>query len=64
MRIAQDEVFGPVLAIIRTGDVDEALRVENASPYGNAALAVVQARAVATAAVSSGRCSTLAGRFG
>ncbi len=37
MRIAQEEVFGPVLAIVRTGTVDEALAIENASPYGNAA---------------------------
>jgi malonate-semialdehyde dehydrogenase (acetylating)/methylmalonate-semialdehyde dehydrogenase len=37
MRIAQDEVFGPVLVIIRAKDVDEALKVENSSPYGNAA---------------------------
>ncbi|HUF49501.1 MAG TPA: CoA-acylating methylmalonate-semialdehyde dehydrogenase [Longimicrobiales bacterium] len=37
MRIAQEEVFGPVLAVIRVPDVDSALAVENASPYGNAA---------------------------
>jgi malonate-semialdehyde dehydrogenase (acetylating)/methylmalonate-semialdehyde dehydrogenase len=37
MTIAQEEVFGPVLAIIRTPDLDHALAVENASPYGNAA---------------------------
>ncbi len=37
MRIAQEEVFGPVLAIIRARDVDEAIAIENASPYGNAA---------------------------
>ena len=37
MKIAQEEVFGPVLVIIRAKDVDEALRIENASPYGNAA---------------------------
>src|SRR3954463_6117284 len=37
MRIAQDEVFGPVLVIIRTPDVNGALAIENASPYGNAA---------------------------
>lgn len=37
MRIAQEEVFGPVLAIIRAKDIDAALAVENASPYGNAA---------------------------
>jgi malonate-semialdehyde dehydrogenase (acetylating)/methylmalonate-semialdehyde dehydrogenase len=37
MKIAREEVFGPVLAIVRAGDVDEALAIENASPYGNAA---------------------------
>jgi len=37
MRIAKEEVFGPVLAIVRAGTVDEALAIENASPYGNAA---------------------------
>jgi malonate-semialdehyde dehydrogenase (acetylating)/methylmalonate-semialdehyde dehydrogenase len=37
MRIAQEEVFGPVLVIIRSRNVDEALAVENASRYGNAA---------------------------
>jgi len=37
MKIAQEEVFGPVLVIIRTRDLDEAIAVENASPYGNAA---------------------------
>jgi malonate-semialdehyde dehydrogenase (acetylating) / methylmalonate-semialdehyde dehydrogenase len=36
-KIAREEVFGPVLAIIRTGDLDQAIAVENASPYGNAA---------------------------
>jgi malonate-semialdehyde dehydrogenase (acetylating)/methylmalonate-semialdehyde dehydrogenase len=37
MRIAQEEVFGPVLAIVRANDLAGAIRVENASPYGNAA---------------------------
>jgi malonate-semialdehyde dehydrogenase (acetylating) / methylmalonate-semialdehyde dehydrogenase len=37
MRIAQEEVFGPVLAIVRARDVDEAIAIENSSPYGNAA---------------------------
>lgn len=37
MRIAQEEVFGPVLAIVRTGSLDDALAIENRSPYGNAA---------------------------
>src|ERR1051325_687812 len=37
MRIAQEEVFGPVMVIIRAKDVDEALDVQHRSPYGNAA---------------------------
>jgi len=37
MKIAQEEIFGPVMVIIRASDVDEALKVENSSPYGNAA---------------------------
>ncbi len=36
MAIAKEEVFGPVLAIMRTNDVDEAIRIENSSNYGNA----------------------------
>ncbi|MDB4879437.1 MAG: methylmalonate-semialdehyde dehydrogenase [Gemmatimonadetes bacterium] len=47
MRIAQDEVFGPVLAIVRAKDVGEALRIENASPYGNAASVFTESGAVA-----------------
>ena len=47
MRIAQDEVFGPVLVIVRTTDVDAALAVENASPYGNAASVFTESGAVA-----------------
>jgi malonate-semialdehyde dehydrogenase (acetylating)/methylmalonate-semialdehyde dehydrogenase len=47
MRIAQEEVFGPVLVIIRAGDVDEALRIENASPYGNAASVFTESGGVA-----------------
>lgn len=47
MRIAQEEVFGPVLVIIRTKDVDEALRVENRSPYGNAASVFTESGGIA-----------------
>jgi malonate-semialdehyde dehydrogenase (acetylating)/methylmalonate-semialdehyde dehydrogenase len=37
MAIAQQEVFGPVLAVMRAGDMDEALDIERRSPFGNAA---------------------------
>jgi malonate-semialdehyde dehydrogenase (acetylating) / methylmalonate-semialdehyde dehydrogenase len=47
MNIAKEEVFGPVLAIIRTKDVDQALAIENASPYGNAAAVFTENGALA-----------------
>jgi len=37
MPIAKEEVFGPVLSIIRVNDLDEAIAIENNSNYGNAA---------------------------
>lgn len=42
MRIAQEEVFGPVISIIRAKDLDAALAIENANPYGNAAAVFTQ----------------------
>ena len=47
MRIAQEEVFGPVLVIVRTSNIDQALAVENASPYGNAASVFTESGATA-----------------
>ncbi|MDB4906046.1 MAG: methylmalonate-semialdehyde dehydrogenase [Gemmatimonadetes bacterium] len=47
MKIAQEEVFGPVIVIVRAKDVDEALRIENASPYGNAASVFTESGGVA-----------------
>jgi malonate-semialdehyde dehydrogenase (acetylating)/methylmalonate-semialdehyde dehydrogenase len=35
MRCYQDEIFGPVLSVVRAGNYDEALSVINANPYGN-----------------------------
>ncbi len=32
-----EEIFGPTLTIIRCATIDEALAIENANPYGNAA---------------------------
>ena len=47
MAIAKEEVFGPVLVIVRAKNVDEALAVENASPYGNAASVFTESGGVA-----------------
>jgi malonate-semialdehyde dehydrogenase (acetylating)/methylmalonate-semialdehyde dehydrogenase len=42
MAVAREEIFGPVISIMRTNTVDEALRIENANPYGNAASVFTQ----------------------
>ena len=46
MRLAREEIFGPVAALIPFGDVDEAVRIANDTEYGLAA-------AVATSNVST-----------
>lgn len=33
-RIAQEEIFGPVLAVIRASDFEEAMEIANGTPYG------------------------------
>ena len=42
MSVATDEIFGPVISIMRTNTVDEALAIENSNPYGNAASVFTQ----------------------
>ena len=42
MSVATEEIFGPVISIMRTKTVDEALAIENANPYGNAASVFTQ----------------------
>ena len=37
MAIARDEIFGPVLSILRFSDIDELVRRANATPFGLAA---------------------------
>jgi aldehyde dehydrogenase (NAD+) len=34
MRVEQEEIFGPVLSVIRVGSLDEAIRVNNGVKYG------------------------------
>ena len=36
MSIYTDEIFGPVAMLVRVKDLDEAIAISNASPYGNA----------------------------
>ena len=47
MKIAKEEVFGPVLSIMRTENVDDAIKIQNSSPYGNAAAVFTQSGGIA-----------------
>ncbi|WP_017616026.1 CoA-acylating methylmalonate-semialdehyde dehydrogenase [Nocardiopsis salina] len=35
MDVYREEVFGPLLVVVRAGDLDEALEIVNGNPYGN-----------------------------
>ncbi len=47
MSVATEEIFGPVISIIRAKDLDEAIEIENASNYGNAAAVFTQSGGLA-----------------
>ena len=36
MTIAREEIFGPVLSVIRVETLDDAIELVNRSPFGNA----------------------------
>src|SRR5215216_1190582 len=36
MRVAREEIFGPVLSVVRVESLDEAIEFTNTSPFGNA----------------------------
>jgi malonate-semialdehyde dehydrogenase (acetylating)/methylmalonate-semialdehyde dehydrogenase len=40
--IASDEIFGPLMAILRVPSIEEAIGLINASPYGNSAMIYTQ----------------------
>jgi malonate-semialdehyde dehydrogenase (acetylating) / methylmalonate-semialdehyde dehydrogenase len=47
MSVAKEEIFGPVISIMRTDTVEDALKIENANPYGNAASVFTQSGGMA-----------------
>jgi len=47
MSVAREEIFGPVISIIRAKDLDEAIEIENGSNYGNAAAVFTQSGGLA-----------------
>jgi malonate-semialdehyde dehydrogenase (acetylating) / methylmalonate-semialdehyde dehydrogenase len=42
MAVASEEIFGPVICIMRTATLEEAIAIENENPYGNAASVYTQ----------------------
>jgi malonate-semialdehyde dehydrogenase (acetylating) / methylmalonate-semialdehyde dehydrogenase len=42
MAVAKEEIFGPVISIMRADTLDEAIAIENENPYGNAASVFTQ----------------------
>lgn len=47
MSVATEEIFGPVISIMRTNTLDEAIKIENDNPYGNAASVFTQSGGLA-----------------
>ncbi len=47
MKVAKEEIFGPVISIIRAKDLEEAIQIENSSNYGNAAAVFTQSGGLA-----------------
>jgi malonate-semialdehyde dehydrogenase (acetylating)/methylmalonate-semialdehyde dehydrogenase len=47
MSVAKEEIFGPVISIMRTETLDDAIKIENANPYGNAASVFTQSGGLA-----------------
>lgn len=47
MSVAREEIFGPVISILRAKDLDEAIDIENGSNYGNAAAVFTQSGGLA-----------------
>ena len=47
MSVAREEIFGPVISILRAKNLDEAIEIENGSNYGNAAAVFTQSGGLA-----------------
>lgn len=56
---ACDELFGPIISIIRVSSIKEAMDIENANPYGNACSVFTQNGALAQKVISQARAGML-----
>ena len=64
MAIAREEVFGPVLAIMRADTLPEALAIENENPYGNAAAVFTQSGGAARQVMAQARAGMIGVNIG
>ena len=64
MHSAQVELFGPFLSVIHVGTLDEALALEQLSPYGNATSIFTQSGAVANYVVERASCGMVGVNIG
>jgi len=55
--LATKELFGPILSIIRCGDLSQAIEIENKNPYGNAASVFTSSGALAEKVVRRARAA-------
>jgi acyl-CoA reductase-like NAD-dependent aldehyde dehydrogenase len=63
-RALLDEIFGPVLSVFRVDTWEEAIEIENANPYGNAACIYTEKGAVAEWFTSRFRAAMLGVNIG
>lgn len=63
-RAVKDEIFGPVLSVIKVDSWDEAIAIENANPYGNAACIYTERGANANWFISRFRAGMLGVNIG
>jgi malonate-semialdehyde dehydrogenase (acetylating)/methylmalonate-semialdehyde dehydrogenase len=64
MPAARDEIFGPVLSVLRVSHLEQALAIENANPYGNASTVYTTSGDVARrvmASAEAGMCGVNVG---
>lgn len=55
MECCSDELFGPVLSIVRCDSIAEAMTIENANPYGNACSVFTSSGALAEKVIQAAR---------
>ena len=57
--IAQDEVFGPIVALIRAKDLDEAIQIHNATTHGLSGSIITRSAATAHVFVQAARAGVI-----